>query len=119
MAKAEGYTGAAVEKELNGIYGMYLKVAKDRKATKAEKKEAKKAGKDPDKINTGDGDDVLTKAEFIKNFEKKVKVFNWVDSKKTNVVVKSPELLFFTADKQGKKDYRLSVEESLRLPRAP
>jgi len=94
---------------------MFTKVAKDRKATKAEKKAAVKAGKDPDSINTGDGDNVLTKAEFIKNFEKKVQVFNWVNNKKEKVVVKSPELLFNAADKQGKADDKLSVEEFVDL----
>lgn len=74
IVKAEwpppGMSDSKVDTELNGIYSMFLKVAKDRKPTAKEKKEATKAGKDFDKIDVGgEGDDVLTKEEFIKNFQ--------------------------------------------------
>ena len=49
---AEGVSASKVDKELNGLYASYRKVAKDRKATAAEKKYAVKNSKDPSKTNT-------------------------------------------------------------------
>lgn len=63
---------AEVDTELNGMYAMWQKLAKDRKWTAKERKYLEKEGKDPDKMQTGEGDDVLTKEEFIKSFQKKV-----------------------------------------------
>ena len=104
---AEGVSASKVDKELNGLYVSYRKVAKDRKATAAEKKYAVKNNKDPTKINTGDGDEVLTADEFVRQFEKKVKVT--VDGKKQAVAVASADILRKVADKN--QDGRVSVEE--------
>lgn len=54
-------------KELNGIYNMFLKVAKDRAPTPAEIQHAVATGQDPKKIDVGGGGDfVLTREEFVR-----------------------------------------------------